>query len=229
MIIFCFPRAAHNNCIFFWYRCIYMCKINSVLTYFLCFSLCCICLGEICSLWRWEAVIFSWLTFLYNYLAPMCPRLCKISVLLLLIALPHPQHVHLQQLPSTCKQGQPQSQQEDSIIRVLKCLQALKLRFSQAISDVVCLSFDASFNTFRTGLFIAKGSRPRSAGPRLGVWLGTWSWGVCWSNSSWVKSSVKQCLSLSALDELHAKWIIACTLPLPFLTAHILSSFLHLY
>lgn len=107
----------------------------------------------------------------------MCPRLCKISILLLLIALPHPQHVHLQQLPSTCKQGQPQSQQEDSIIHVLKCLQALKLRFSQAISDVVCLSFDASFNTFRMGLFIAKGSRPRSAGPCLGVWLGTWNWG----------------------------------------------------
>lgn len=111
------------------------------------FLLCCICQGEICSLWKRE-VIFSWLTFLYNYLALMCPRPCRISILLLLIALPHPEHVHLQELPSICEQGQPQSQQEDSIIHVLKCLQAPKLRFSQAISDVVCLGFDASFNTF---------------------------------------------------------------------------------
>lgn len=138
-----FFRAACNDCRF---SVTYNSPRTTLLPIFF-FLLCCICQGKICSLWKRE-VIFSWLTFLYNYLALMCPRPCRISILLLLIALPHPEHVHLQELPSICEQGQPQSQQEDSIMHVLKCLQAPKLRFSQAISDVVCLSFDASFNTF---------------------------------------------------------------------------------
>lgn len=127
------------------------------------------------------------------------PGPCEISILSLLIALPHPQH-----LPSTTRQVQPRSQQEDSIIHGLKCLQAPKLRFSQAISAVVCLGFDASFNTSQTGLVTAELCPLSALGP-----FGVSGWairtgGIFWSVSSWIKSSgwelVKWFVSVNALD-----------------------------
>lgn len=175
--------------------------------------------GEICSFWKREVVIVSWLTFLYHYLSPTCHRLCKISVLLLSIALIHPKHVHSQQLPSMCKQGQPQSQQEDSIIHMLKCLQAPQLRFSQAISAVVCFSFDASFNTFQRGLFIAKHWALGALGPfQVSGWAIP-AGGTGWSVSPWIKSSgrelVKWCVPVNALGGLNGEWNTIVRTPPP--------------
>lgn len=109
--------------------------------------------------------------------------------------------------------------------RLYMCLSVCRHRsldFSEAISDVVCLSFDASFNTFEMGLFMAKpwALALWASGPFRVLGWPVRTGGICWSGGSWIESSggelVGWCASLNALDGLNAKWSIIHTLPSPF-------------